>query len=736
MSIVTIASTVRIAAALCVVLAGALPAFASDGRIVRASTGEPVANAQVTILGRAAVAITDADGRFTLRPDPVPPFEVLVIAPGGEFMKPVLIEELPEDGLLLIEVEGLADESVTVTGSAPDIHSTPAAATTMVTARDIAVRQPTNLIQMLENVAGVNKVSEGQAAVPAVRGLAGGRTLILIDGARVTAERRAGPSATFLDPFALEDVEVARGPGGVAYGSDAIGGVIAAKTRRAQPGSPLQFRALGTLGAGVPNYRTNIEVSKGLERGGVLFQAHAREADDWRSPEGEVFNSGYSDSGFLIRGEHAVGTGLLSVGLQSDFGRDIERPRTNSRTVRFSYPIENSHRFTASLEYGRLGGFSRAGVSLFLGRYAQDTEQDQFATETSGRSLERAELEAKDFQVRGFAERFAGPVRIEVGVDVHGRYGLRVLDINRAWNLAGAPVRDDTNVSIDNANRVDAGVYASLDMPVARLLVLSGGIRGDRVTTENQGGFFGDHSTSNGAASGFVALTAGSFRGLTLNAQVARGFRDPVLSDRYYRGPTGRGFITGNPALEPEKSLQFDLGARYTAARYRVSAFYYHYRIEDLVERFESDPDFFFFRNQGRARLQGVELEAQADLGRGFSMQLATQVQRGRSLDEEGFLDDVSPETLSASLRKQLPRSAFVQLRFATYADDDRPGPGEVAMGGYTLLDVSGGVALTEHLELRALARNLLDQAYRVSPDRRAVLAPGASISVTALVRF
>ncbi|MGE3190407.1 MAG: TonB-dependent receptor, partial [Vicinamibacterales bacterium] len=249
--------------------------------------------------------------------------------------------------------------------------------------------------------------------------------------------------------------------------------------------------------------------------------------------------------------------------------------------------------------------------------------------------------------------------------------------------------------------------------------------------------YFGDRETANGAASGYVALTAGAFRGVTLNAQVARGFRDPVLSDRYYRGPTGRGFITGNPDLDPETSLQLDLGVRYTASRARLGAFYYRYRIDDLVERYETEPDFFFFRNRGRARLQGLEVEAQAELGLGVTMELAAQVARGRALDDGGsYLDDVTPETMSVQVRKAFPRSAFAQVRVAGYAADDRPGPGEVAMDGYVLLDLSGGVALTRELELRFLGRNLLDQAYRVSPDRRAVLAAGASVSVTALVRF
>ena len=227
--------------------------WAFEGRIVLADTGEPVANAEVTILGRTGTALTDAEGRFMLQPDPRVPFEILVILPGERYMKPYLVESIPEEGPLVVRISPLVEESVTVTGgAAPDIDSAPASATTLLSHTDIEVRQPVNLIQALENVPGVNKVSEGQAAVPAIRGLARGRTLLLIDGARVTTERRAGPSASYLDPFLLEGIQVSRGPGSVAYGSDAFGGIIHARTRRPVPGTPFRLRFLGALGAGEP----------------------------------------------------------------------------------------------------------------------------------------------------------------------------------------------------------------------------------------------------------------------------------------------------------------------------------------------------------------------------------------------------------------------------------------------------------------------------------------------------
>jgi outer membrane receptor protein involved in Fe transport len=710
--------------------------WALEGRIVEKFTGRPVAKAEVSILGRPGSTITDTDGRFTWHPDPTPPFEVLVVLSGERYTKPVLIDALPAEGPLIVEVAALVAESVTVTaGAAPDIQTTPGNGATLLTGADLESRQPVNLTQALENVPGVSQVSEGHASVPAVRGMARGRTLILIDGARVTSERRAGPSATFLDPFVLESVEVSRGPGSVAYGSDAFGGVIYARTRRPEPGAPLRARMVGTLGAGIPERRVGVELSKGTSRGGVLMQAHYRNIPDYRSPQGDVVNSGASDRGFRVRGEHEFAAGTLGIGWQSDFGRDIERPRNNSRSVRFFYPSEDSHRLTLNYVLRNAAGFNRVGVDSYLGAYTQVTDQDRFATATTGRSLERGDVSAKDFQIRAAAERSVGSARIEFGLDLNGRFGLEALDTVRTWDVSGTPTGDGTSISIDNARRTDTGAFGSIELPVARMLVAGAGARVDRVGTQNEGGFFGNRSTSNTAASGYASMTAGPFSGVSITAQLSRGFRDPVLSDRYFRGPTGRGFITGNPDLDPETSLQFDVATRFTSRRVRAAVFFYQYNIHDLMERYEAQADFFFFRNRGEGRVRGFEVESQVELGWGLTGEVAAQIARGELLDDGAFLDDAPADNVSVQLRKGVGRG-FVQVRAAGYARDERPGPTEVATPGYTLIDLSGGVPLTEHLDLRAIVRNVLNETYYASPDTRFVFAPGINASITAVVKF
>ena len=256
------------------------------------------------------------------------------------------------------------------------------------------------------------------------------------------------------------------------------------------------------------------------------------------------------------------------------------------------------------------------------------------------------------------------------------------------------------------------------------------------MTTKNSGGYFGDRSTANGAGSGYASVTVGGSAGVSATAQVARGFRDPVISDRYYRGPTGRGFITGNPDLEPETSTQFDFAVRYTTPSYRVAAFFYHYRIDDLIERYSTTADDFFFRNRGRARLRGFELEGQVSFPAGVTLDLSGQVAEGRALDDNAYLDDISPTNFAATLRKQFGDLAFGQVRYAYFSDDEHFGPTERAVPGYNILDAAAGYRVLKPLELRLNARNLLNEEYYASQDVRTTLAPGRSVALTVNVRF
>ena len=211
-----------------------------------------------------------------------------------------------------------------------------------------------------------------------------------------------------------------------------------------------------------------------------------------------------------------------------------------------------------------------------------------------------------------------------------------------------------TTPSIEDAKRTNAGVFTQADVQAARRLRLSGGIRGDVVRSANEGGYFGDREVTNANIAGSAAATFMPVASLTLTGQLSRGFREPMLMDRFYRGPVGRGFIEGNPDLEPETSLQLDVIARYDTGGVALSSALYDYRISNLIERYQAGPNSFLFRNRSAARIRGVELEARAALPHAFVLSVTAQSSRGRDDDDGTPLDDIAPASISLVTRHSL----------------------------------------------------------------------------------
>jgi outer membrane receptor for ferrienterochelin and colicins len=221
---------------------------------------------------------------------------------------------------------------------------------------------------------------------------------------------------------------------------------------------------------------------------------------------------------------------------------------------------------------------------------------------------------------------------------------------------------------------------------------------------------------------------------LAANLQVARGFRDPTLSDRYFRGPSGRGFITGNPDLDPETSLQYDASLRWTVGGGSVAVYGYLYEIEDLIERYRPVDD-FFFRNRGEAEIRGFELELQQPLPWNLGLELAATWAEGEAKDDGTPLDDIPTPGAFATVRWAVEK-AYTYTRLAAFQRDDRPGPVEDERPGYATWDLGAGYHVTEGLEVRVIGKNLTDRRYRESADETAALALGRSFSVGIVGRY
>lgn len=694
--------------------------------VIHDQNDRPIPFARVSVHGESGWVIADSEGKFQLPRDLKPPLTLLVSGPDGVFLGSFTFShKLPET--LVITVQRLREEVTVVAARPPDLVLAPAAAFGIVPQEELQMRQPAQLADVLDSIPNVTRLEEGHSVVPAVRGLARFRTLLILDDTRILTERRAGPSATFLDPLSIGEVEVVRGAAGVAYGSDAFGGVIAVRTRLASPGEQWSTRYHLLAATGVPERTIHVETGGALGRGALTVGLGGREFERYRTPKGTEFNSEASFRSVRVGYQLPLGSGILRALWRSDWGRDIGKPALDSRITRAYYPEENSHRLVVGFEAPLSGRWQRFGWTLSWVEYQLLTDRDRFATASSPRKLTRADVSSHDYNARVEVEgRWAGG-RLVLGADAHGRFGLQAT--NETFTFTGASASERSReVSIADARKDDAGVFAAFSRSWNGF-ALNLGLRGDATRSRNRGGYFGDRTVDFARPSGFAAVTWTPAAGLETSLQFSRGFRDAVLSDRFYRGISGRGFITGNPDLKPETANQWDASVRYRQGPWGAALYAYRYEIDDYIERYRRGVD-FFFRNRATVRLSGLEAEASWRSPKGVGVTVGLQYPKGQVLDDRTWADDVPPRggfLLVTGSRGPLRWEA----RIAAYARDRRPGPTETLVPGYAVADFGGSYRFSESLEVGIYARNLADRAYPGSADANASLAPGRSVQVS-----
>ncbi len=708
----------------------ALTAGAFEGRVVDRA-GHPVAGARITVADRQGTVVADGEGRFRVTPDPDPPFVLVVARPDGVVYAPVTVAALPE-GVLTVTVEPLGETITVLSGSPPDLEVPPGAQATVLGRTALERRMPRTVAGAVDGVPGASVSGSGPSAVPALRGLPKGRTLLLLDEGRVTAERRAGPSATFLDPETVDEIEVVRGPGSVAYGSDAFGGVIRARSRMPEPGAPFGLRFALFGGSATREAGASAELSGPVAGGAGLLGVHHRDAGNIESPRGTVPNSGAERSGLRLAWQRELGAGVLRIGWRSDLGRDIGKPRPDPGAKRRWYPEEDSHRLSVAYERPGPGAWDRLAASLFWDSERLVLDKDTLvAGGVASRS--RTDTDARDWGVRFEAERAVGRTRLVVGLDGWGRYGLDSV-ATRFEREGGTLTPVWREMAMEGAHSENLGLYAGLSSR-AGVFRLSAGVRADAVRAASGRGYFSGRTVSHGALSGFLAATAPLGTGLDATVQVASGFRDARLSDRFYRGETGRGFITGNPDLDPERSRQIDAVLRWRHGEASVALAGYLYRIDDLIERYKHEGN-YFFRNRDEAELMGIELEAALPLGGGIALELGAWSEHGEIRGTGDPVDDIPAPGLSLGVAGSAGERWWWFVRGRATARKTRPGPSERETGGWAVLDVGGGVRLGRGMELRIRLANVLDRWYLPTADEHAVPAPGRSLLLRLGGRF
>ena len=92
----------------------------------------------------------------------------------------------------------------------------------------------TTIAELLENEPGLSLTNDGSQGLVRVgiRGENSFRTLVLIDGQKISEHKSMTGDPLLISPSIVERIEVIKGPASVQYGADALGGVINIITKK------------------------------------------------------------------------------------------------------------------------------------------------------------------------------------------------------------------------------------------------------------------------------------------------------------------------------------------------------------------------------------------------------------------------------------------------------------------------------------------------------------------------
>ncbi len=202
-------------------------------------------------------------------------------------------------------------------------------AMTVITEKDIADKNITNVADALRTVPGLDVVRAGgmgQQTSVFMRGANSNHTLVLVDG--VEMNDPSSPTGAFdfafLQTDNIERIEVVRGAASAAYGSDAIGGVINVITKKGTGKTKLTAVAEG---GSYDTWKTGGNISGSTERINYSFDASRLETAGFSAADknqGNVLPNGYRNTNLSGRTGFKVNEALdLGVTLRYGEGKSF-----------------------------------------------------------------------------------------------------------------------------------------------------------------------------------------------------------------------------------------------------------------------------------------------------------------------------------------------------------------------------------------------------------------------------
>ncbi|WP_428033144.1 TonB-dependent receptor plug domain-containing protein [Amphritea sp.] len=441
----------------------------------------------------------------------------------------------------------------------------------VVTREEIESFSSRSLAEVLKQSTGLEVTDGGSSSSVSIRGFNSTHTLILVDGLRRT-EKYAGNNVNNISLQNIERIEIVRGPMSALYGSDALGGVINIITQKADKDLSRIRLTLG--GAESPAGRETVIVH--ASRDFVTASSSHSLGIEYKQR-----NPYENDNGTLNEEQRT----FLNYRGRYDLRDDIQL------TLGAEYLDQNDKKADDS---GRFESEKRYQLN---GRYTQQFDTDQFDLDLS----------------QGYSDALVNRGSGEESTDfrqtqLEGRYAGLFNDIH-LYNLGAGYRQDDVDISI-NTQSVDRDNYYLFlqdQWSLTDSVNLTVGIRHDNYND------FG--STTNPRLS--LSWSDGPWK---IRGSYGTAFSAPSLVQMYStftRNGYGTSIINGNPDLQPEESVSYELSLGYQLDRGALELTLYRSDVDQLIAAELNStsgvcPGFsctktYLYTNIDKATLEGAE---------------------------------------------------------------------------------------------------------------------------------
>lgn len=505
-------------------------------------------------------------------------------------------------------------------------------------------------IQQLPGLGAIGR--DGLTSAPTIRGFARDRSIVLVEGMRLSSDRGIGATASFVDPFLVRRVDVVRGASGVAYGSGAIGGVVSVGTGATTAERTASARLAGSTNGDGKLVAGRASSPLGREWRG-LAGAFFRSRQDYAFPgdadlsAGDAVNSGFEQGGGIAVLERKLSGGKLRAALLGTTADEIGRPTTRPRrrdTIEREDHVLGTVRFLEDAD----GRRTELGAGLHRPHTVNRAERFDAADERTRTG--RTENVSWDVYASALRERPRGGGSWFAGADLFARTGVDATETNE-FTTGGSLDSTATLRLLENGRRFDLGAFAGWKRPVRWVGSL---LLAARLDWAARGA---DERTSVSwlAPSATAGIVVPLDARWDVTGSLSHSFRAPRIQELYFEGDRPAGSRLANPDLDPERAWSLEGGVRWHRGPWTGELALWGLLARDLIVQLpvSAGSDTLQSVNEDEGRYGGAEValgwaphDGHAKAGFGWAWM------RGRNRDGEALPDVPSGVArLTGSLR-------------------------------------------------------------------------------------